>query len=1527
MKRTLQISLFFLLFSLGPIANGSALANGTDIANHWASSQLQEWLNQGIIKGYDDGSLKPNNAITRAEFATLINKAFGFTYEGEISYADVSRGAWYDHEIRKGTAAGYMNGYGDGTVKPEQPITREEAVVMLDRILQPENEIIRDYNLIFTDKDAISEWSVAAIKRMTAAGYVKGYEDRTFKSKNHISRAEAVVMLSRVAGEIFQQAGTYGPEKGTKIYSGNVTITAGNVKLTNAVIKGDLLLAEAIGEADIVLKNVVVEGKVRVCSRGAHSVYIEGNSDLKDIYVNKKTGTVRIVLRNHVKIETMTIQTDAEMSTDESTVIDHLILNRSTRIHGKVSIGLVEINANGVNIERFPTKIKIKDGLKAIIEGKEYPSVTENQNQPRNDTVPVRDNGQGGGGGGHGGGGSKVSVTGIRLDHSDLTLKPGETTVLTATVIPHNATNKRVTWRSSNPSVATVSEGVITAVSLGTTEITAETEDRGFRAISKVTVAVPTAKPSITSAEITAENELIITFSIVTNQSGELADRAAVDAVIDWGGKSLGANYKGSWSVINGKSVLTITILDVTGRNLAAGDTIMIKRAANVRDESNTSDATDAVAVVSGSWVIPVTGIALDPAILSMKPGESASLFAKVTPTNATNKDVIWTSGDESVVTVTGGVARAISAGSATITVVTVDGGFSATSLVQVRNGGADVEISASDVPIIQQYPFTLYIRHAQNDSETRLVGTKHVTVTAARGDQSEDIFTDTVLFDQDGNASVNHLEVSNTGTYSLTITIEGISDPIAIRDVEVVTVIEAVLEAFTGDELYRALTILGILHAGEFDANTFVMENMQAYIDDFAISKPQTATEVQMRVDEVNDRTIAPQFAAGFPAIDELSDTRFDFMLKLNMDGIIYYLVVEDGAIPPTPEEVKAGQPYRGVTPIAAGSKTLILGSYGWETVLGVSANTKYDIYMVTESARGALSKQPIKLEVTTKPPIPPTFVNGYPKIDGLSDVQFNLILQASKAGTAYYIVVPKDASAPTSEQVKLGVSYDGASIVAKGSRSVPINSIIFSTVMGLLPYTEYDIYAVMEDAATGSLQQEPTKLQVTTLPDQPPSYSPGHPRILTVKEDSVQFRVVMTKRGNVYYMMVEKGVTPPTPQEVKAGTAYQDVIPVKAGSSPNVTQNIVFTIEGLAAGTEYMIYIVVESEGGTLIDQPAVLEVTTPPTTPAQFVSGNPSTRHEEEDRFILALNLTRAGTVHYMVVPKDSDMPNAEEVKAGSHYRGITPVAKGTLQVNPNADVLVASLSPDTEYDIYAVIEDALFGLQSPVKIRAKTIPDSPPVYWDEPHVFDVSDTEFKLQMGITKPGYGYYLVQRTGESPPTSEQVKANPTGIFDLRPVGALWQYVRNLTPETAYDIYVVAETTYGTLQAEPIKLEVTTMEQTDPPAFILGTPYISYTGKDRIDFDYKLNKAGTVHYLFLSPDAQAPTAEQVVAGVSYEGVPIIRSGQVDFIVNDRIPFLYIEGLTPGTTYAIYIVGKSAGGKMTPVARLEATTKP
>ena len=106
-------------------------AASNDIKGHWAESAITSWQDKGLIAGYEDRTFKPDKSVTRAEFASMVNKALGLTEKGTVPFTDVQSGSWYYDAISIAVKAGYCSGYEDGTFKPNATITRAEAAVMI----------------------------------------------------------------------------------------------------------------------------------------------------------------------------------------------------------------------------------------------------------------------------------------------------------------------------------------------------------------------------------------------------------------------------------------------------------------------------------------------------------------------------------------------------------------------------------------------------------------------------------------------------------------------------------------------------------------------------------------------------------------------------------------------------------------------------------------------------------------------------------------------------------------------------------------------------------------------------------------------------------------------------------------------------------------------------------------------------------------------------------------------------------------------------------------------------------------------------------------------------------------------------------------------------------------------------------------------------------------------------------------------------------------------------------------------------
>ncbi len=188
------LSILAILLALNPIS-AFAAEPMEDITGHWAKDQIQSFVDSGHIKGYPDGTFKPDNNITRAEFMTIANNAFGYTEKAEIDYSDVADGSWYEDAIAIAKAAGYIAGYPDGTMKPDAPISRQEAAVIVAKIDALEaNAAAAD---TFNDGTTIPAWSKGAIGACVTAEILNGYPDGSFLAKNLIKRGESVIALSK----------------------------------------------------------------------------------------------------------------------------------------------------------------------------------------------------------------------------------------------------------------------------------------------------------------------------------------------------------------------------------------------------------------------------------------------------------------------------------------------------------------------------------------------------------------------------------------------------------------------------------------------------------------------------------------------------------------------------------------------------------------------------------------------------------------------------------------------------------------------------------------------------------------------------------------------------------------------------------------------------------------------------------------------------------------------------------------------------------------------------------------------------------------------------------------------------------------------------------------------------------------------------------------------------------------------------------------------------------------------------------
>lgn len=401
-KMTLALAIILVLSSFTASFAAVSMSDLNEVS--WAKATIEKWANMGLVSGYSDGSFKPGNAITRAEFTVIAYNAFELDTTSRKAFDDVKTSDWFYQPVSQMAAQGFISGYGDGSFKPNAPITRAEAAIILVSIqgLKANPEAIS----AFEDANLIPPWAAESIGAAFEAKNISGYPDGTFRPNANITRAESVVMLNNaIYGEntyannwILNEPGIYGSSSEPTVVEGNVYVRSESISLTNFVIKGDLIISKEVAEGTVSLNNVTVEGDTEIYGGGLNSIYVR-NSKLGNVMVRKANQLVRIVAVGNstfgtltsysgVKLEESNITsgggfgeiiiekgatgqinlignfskvtiraTGVEVIVPTKTVIAELNIEARIRVTGNGTVDLATVELNGVTFETAPTSV------------------------------------------------------------------------------------------------------------------------------------------------------------------------------------------------------------------------------------------------------------------------------------------------------------------------------------------------------------------------------------------------------------------------------------------------------------------------------------------------------------------------------------------------------------------------------------------------------------------------------------------------------------------------------------------------------------------------------------------------------------------------------------------------------------------------------------------------------------------------------------------------------------------------------------------------------------------------------------------------------------------------------------------------------------------------------------------------------------------------------------------------------------------------------------------------------------------
>lgn len=236
------------------------------ISSAWHADAINYAVNNSIMQGTSDGKLEPDRFITRAEFVTMVNRVFNTYNKANLEpYTDMTSTDWHYDNIAKGVQMGIIKGYNDRTMRPEEPITRAQAMVIIAHTMGLDTGSKIDLSK-FIDAGQIEEWAIPYIAAMVKDGRVTGFTDDSLRPQEYITRAQTASLLLSSFPNLVKDTYISGTYEGNIVLNGDK-----NAVIDNAVFKGALILAPSMAD-----------GKVDIRNTSASQLIVWGN---RDVYV------------------------------------------------------------------------------------------------------------------------------------------------------------------------------------------------------------------------------------------------------------------------------------------------------------------------------------------------------------------------------------------------------------------------------------------------------------------------------------------------------------------------------------------------------------------------------------------------------------------------------------------------------------------------------------------------------------------------------------------------------------------------------------------------------------------------------------------------------------------------------------------------------------------------------------------------------------------------------------------------------------------------------------------------------------------------------------------------------------------------------------------------------------------------------------------------------------------------------------------------------------------------------------------
>ncbi len=387
-------SAVLLLSSAMPVFGAErAIDRFTDVTGHWAVSDLSSMAERGIMGGYPDNTMRPQQSVTIAESVKLINKALELKGSGDVSvikYSDVKKDAWYSGEIAIAIENGYLSKVAPGEkLNPNAPATREQLSSMFAQAMDLKAKDLTSLDK-FKDSAKISASFKADMAAAVEKGLFGGYEDETIRPSEKVIRATMAAVSNRTILERELES-----NQGIVLGANDMLVDSNGVTVSNKAVD-TLWIAPVKGEGVIVLENinakkVVVMGEnTQIEIKSTTAAVKERRAKVADILsfigeLEIRVPNVRLSVGKGSTIKLLTLKPEAKQAS----------------ISGAGTVEKVVIGADNVKFEIVGAKFEVlKAVVGAVINGQSVAGNTTGSVT----TEGIKKDSVGGGGGGGGGG-------------------------------------------------------------------------------------------------------------------------------------------------------------------------------------------------------------------------------------------------------------------------------------------------------------------------------------------------------------------------------------------------------------------------------------------------------------------------------------------------------------------------------------------------------------------------------------------------------------------------------------------------------------------------------------------------------------------------------------------------------------------------------------------------------------------------------------------------------------------------------------------------------------------------------------------------------------------------------------------------------------------------------------------------------------------------------------------------------------------------------------------------------------------